>query len=119
MLGHGSVMVTSVAMAVNGYKRWPSRHVVREAAAVDWKSLQSHQSLADLSIRRGINLSALGITEKLIQGIEVALSVIIGSMLTNISSVADRIINGTVRSWLLRSVVRIVSGVVRSSVISS
>lgn len=86
---------------------------------MDWKSLQSHQSLADLSVRRGINLSALGITKELIQGIVVALSGVIGSVLTNVSSVADGVVNGTVRSWLLRSVVRIVGGVVRSSVICS
>lgn len=61
-------------------------------------------------------MTALGITKELVQGIVVSLSVVVGGMLANVTSVADGIVDWTVGSWLLRSVIAIVSGVVTAVV---
>lgn len=55
-------------------------------------------------IRGWVDLSALGIAKEVIQGIEGPLSVI-GAVLANISPMADRVVDGTISTGLLRSVV--------------
>jgi hypothetical protein len=68
-------------------------------------------------IRGWINATALGISKEVVQGIIAALSVVISCVLTKIASVADRIIDRTVRARLLRGVVTLVCIVMRVAVI--
>jgi hypothetical protein len=101
-----TVMVT--AMAVNRNERW-SGWDIRDATTVDWKSLKSHQALSDLSIGVGINGAALGITKELVQGIVSTLASVVGSMLAEVTTVADWVVDWGIRRWLwLRSIVPVV-----------
>jgi hypothetical protein len=61
-------------------------------------------------------LSTLGITKELVQGIVIALSGVVGSVLADIVCVADWIVNRPIR-LLLRSVIAIMSGLVRIPVV--
>jgi hypothetical protein len=79
---------------------------------VDWKSGKSHQALANLGIGSWVDLSALGVDKELVQGIVISLSVVVGCMLADVTSMADWIVNWTVGSWLLGCVVAIMGGVV-------
>lgn len=79
---------------------------------MDWETGESHQALANLGIGSRVDLTALGVTEKLVQGIVISLSVVISCMLADVTSVADGIVNWTVGSGLLRSIIAIVGGVV-------
>lgn len=79
---------------------------------MDWKSGKSHQALANLGIGSWVDLSALGVAKELVQGIVISLSVVVGCMLADVTSMADWIVNWTVGSWLLGSVVAIMGGVV-------
>jgi hypothetical protein len=79
---------------------------------VDWKSGESHQALTNLGVRSRVDLTTLGITKELVQGIVISLSVVVGCMLADVTSMADWIVNWTVGSWLLRSVVAVMGGVV-------
>ena len=115
MLGHWTT-VTSVA--INRNHGWAGWHVIRNSSTMDWDSLQSHQSLSDLSIRRRVNLTALCITEEVVQGIVTALSVVVRGMLAEITAMAHRVIDWTIRGWLLRCVIAVVTGVVRIAIIS-
>jgi hypothetical protein len=103
-----STVVTAVT--INRYQRWTSWNVIRDAATVDWKTLQCHQALANLSIRAGVNLTTLGITKELVQGVVSALASVIGRVL-KITAMADWVVDWGVRGLLLRGVVTVVSGV--------
>lgn len=63
---------------------------------MDWDALQLHQTLTDLGIRTWVNLTTLSITEKIVQGLEATLSVVVGGMLAEVTSVADGIIDWAV-----------------------
>jgi hypothetical protein len=49
-----------------------------------------------LGIRTGVNLTTLSITEEVVQGFEPTLSVVVGGMLTEVTSVADGIVDWAV-----------------------
>jgi hypothetical protein len=66
--------------------------------------LESNQTLSDLLVGGSINTVAFEIAKEIVQGIIVTLSGIIGCVLANITSMADRVVDGAV-SLLLRSVV--------------
>lgn len=117
MLWHVSAVVAS--MTVNRDQRWPSLDVLGDTTTMDWDSLKGHQSLSNLSIRSWINIASLGITKELVQCIVASLSIIIGSMLSKVSPMADRVIDWSVGWLLLRSIVSIVSIVVGASIVGS
>lgn len=102
--------VTSVAIYRDHLRSW--LNVLGDSTTVDWNTLQLHQALSNLSVRGGINLAAFGISKELVQGIVIALSVVIGGMLTNVSSVRDWIVHWTVGACLLGSVIAVVGGMV-------
>jgi hypothetical protein len=106
VLRHMSTVVS--AMAINRNQRWTRWNVLGDSTSVDRKSLQSHQALADLSIGVGINLTTLGITKELVQGVISALPSVISGMVAKITTMADWVVNRGVRRWLLRSIVPIV-----------
>jgi hypothetical protein len=66
--------------------------------------LESNQTLSDLLVGGSINTITLEITKEIVQGIVVTLSGIESSVLANVTSMADRVVDGAV-SLLLRSVV--------------
>ena len=92
--------MSSVSIDVNHLGS--SGHVVRHTT-VDWDTLKSHQTLSNLGVRGGIDLTTLGITEEVIQDVVATLSVVECGVLANISTMAvvDRAIGG----GMLRSVV--------------
>lgn len=116
VLGHVAVLTT---MAVNRNERRSSMHVVGwDSASVNGDALKSNQSLANLVVRRGIDPVALEITKEIVQGIIVALSGVEGRVLADLASVADRIVDRTVRRWLLWRIVAVVSWVVGAGIAS-
>jgi hypothetical protein len=66
--------------------------------------LESNQTLSDLLVGGSIDTVALEITKEIVQGIVITLSGIESSVLANVTSMADRVVDGAV-SLLLRSVV--------------
>ena len=118
MLWHGASMTSMASMAFNRNHCGSSRNVVGESASGDGNALELHKTLTHLGIRTRVNLAALGITEEVIQDIETTLSVVIGGMLTEISSMADGIVYRTVRGLLLRGVIGVVC-VVRGAILGS
>ena len=107
---------TVASMTINRDQLGSSVHVVGKSATVDWNSLQSHQPLADLGIRGRVNLSALGITEEVVQRIVSTLSIVVAGDIVHVTAVADRVIDRAIgRSWL-RSVVAVMCMVMMSTV---
>ena len=56
-------------------------------------------------------MSALGVTEEVVQGLVAALSAIVGSVVSQVTAVADIVVDGAVRRGLLGSVVSVVAWV--------
>lgn len=97
MLWHWTSMTAMTPVAFNRNHCWPCRDVIgKSTSCVDWNALQLHQTLADLGIRTGVNLTTLSITEEVVQGLEPTLSVVVGGMLTEVTSVADGIVDWAV-----------------------
>lgn len=105
MLGHRTT-VTSVA--INGNHDWPGWYVVGYSTSMDWDTLQSHQSLSDLSIRGRVDLTTFRITEEVVQSIVAALSIVIRSMLAEITAMAHWVIDWTIGGRLLWRVITVV-----------
>jgi len=84
-------VVTTVA--INRNERRTGLDVFGDTATLNWKSLQGHQTLANLVVGCRVDLSALGITEEVVQGIKVALSGVKCCMLSNICSMADGVVD--------------------------
>jgi hypothetical protein len=63
---------------------------------MNWDSLQSQQPLSNLLIRGRVDIATLGVSKEVVQGVEAALSVVVGSVLTEIASVAYWIVNWSV-----------------------
>lgn len=107
-------------MTASNRHHWRGWHVVHKSAALDGKTVQLHQTLADLRIRRGINLTPLRITKKIVQDIEAALSLVVGSVMAYVTSLlVDGVVNGPIALWLLRLIVSIVAAIVMRLAIGS
>lgn len=109
---HWSSVVTT-----NSNHSWTSMHVVRKTSTVNWNPLESHQSLANLLVRGGVDLPALGVTEEVVQGLVTALSAIVGGVVSQVTAVADIIVDRTVRRGLLRSVISVVACVLGMAIL--
>lgn len=120
VLWHGASVTSMSSMAFHGNHRRSSRDIVSESTtSMNWNALELHQSLSDLGVGARIDLAALCITKEIIQSLETTFSVIIGGMLTEISSMTDGIVDRAVRRRLLRGIVAVVCLVVGSAVLRS
>ena len=119
MLWHWASMTTVTSLAFNRDHRRTSRNIIRETTSMDRNALKLHQTLSNLGVGTRVDLTALRITEEIIQSLESTLSVVIRSMLTKITSMGNRIVDRTVRRWLLRGIVAVVSVVVGSAILGS
>lgn len=109
VLGDMVATATAVSRAIDRHQRRTGGDVVcGDGPALDWDALQSHESLAHLLVGGGIDAVTLEITEEIVQGIEIALSGVEGSMLVHVTSMADRVVNGAVGCWLLWGVIAVV-----------
>jgi hypothetical protein len=79
--------------------------------------MQDTQSVSDLSIRGRVDLTALHITKEVVQHVIATLSVVVSCMVSEITSLVNRVIHGTVRTGLLRGVIATVSIVVGGSIV--
>lgn len=86
-------LVTAMASSDCNHLR-SSWNVLLNCTTMEWKSLESHQSLANLSVRSWVNLTTLSITKEFVQGLKSTLAAVIGSVLTHIASVVDWIVDG-------------------------
>jgi hypothetical protein len=82
-----------VAMTTNRDHRGSCWHVVNNGATVDGNSVEGHQALANLRIGAGIDLTSLGIAEKVIEGFVSTLSVVVCSMLADIPTMSYAVVN--------------------------
>lgn len=112
MLRHRTAVTTMSAMTINRNHLWTSWHVIRDTTTVERKTLESKETLTNLSIRCRINLAALGITKEIVQGIIVASTVVKSSGVLSVDIPAVvRVVDWTAiwRSGLI--VTCVVSGV--------
>jgi hypothetical protein len=110
-------MTSMSAMATDSNHLRCARHIVHHGTTVDWNPMKSHQTLADLRIGIWINLASFGIPEKVVESVVSTLAVVICSLLANISTMANTIVDGsTVRSLLLWLVVAVVRPMMRLSI---
>ena len=89
-------------------------HVVNQGSALDGEAVELHQALADLGVRRWVDVATLGITEEVIQGIKPALSWVVVCVLAHVGCVlVDWVVDWPVTLRLLGLVEPIVpAGVV-------
>jgi hypothetical protein len=106
VLWHGTAVSS---MAINMDHLRASLHVVRDTATVDGDALESHQALANLSVGGRIDLTALCITEEVVQGIVSTPPVVEGSVLASVSPVAVvyRAVGGSLLWRVVAVVVRV------------
>lgn len=86
-LRHRRNLWTTVAIHCHHRLRW---HVINQGTAGDWKSVERHQTLADLWVGSWIDLTTLGIAEEVVQDIETTLSLIVidsRGVVTNVGGV--------------------------------
>ena len=60
-------------------------------------------------VGRRIDLTAFGVTKEVVQSIKTASSIVVCSMLPNITSVADWVVNWSITGLLLRRVIAVVA----------
>jgi hypothetical protein len=88
-------------------------HVVNQGSALDGEAVKVHQALADLGVRRRVDVAAFRITEEVVQSVKPALPWVVGCVVAHVGSVlVDWVVDWAVALSLLGLVVAVVAGVV-------